>query len=71
MLMRKFFYFLVGILFLLVPWQDIGAQTSVYINEDFENVVSMPTGWNNAEGNFDQSPWTLYTNTNAWGVIPH
>ena len=71
MLMRKFTYFLVGILFLLVPWQDIGAQTSVYINEDFENVVSMPTGWNNAEGNFDQSPWTLYTNTNAWGVIPH
>ena len=71
MLMRKFTYFLVGILFLLVPWQDIGAQTSVYINEDFENVVSMPTGWNNAEGNFDQSPWTLYSNTNAWGVIPH
>ena len=71
MLMRKFFYFLVGILFLLVPWQDIGAQTSVYINENFENVGTLPTGWNNAEGNFDQSPWTLYTNTNAWGVIPH
>ena len=48
--MRKFFYFLVGILFLLVPWQDIGAQTSVYINEDFENVGTLPTGWNNAEG---------------------
>ena len=66
---KRFTFFLLGVLFLLIPWVNVTAQNSVYLNEDFENVSTIPTGWNILEGTYNVTPWQLYSDT--YNVTPY
>lgn len=53
-------------LFLLVPWVDTNAQSIIYLEENFDNVSSLPPGWTISGTTTSVSNnWNLFSGTSA------
>ena len=64
--MKKFITLLLLSLFLLVPWTDIGAQSAIFLEEDFDNSSSLPVGWTKSGTTTTASyNWSIFTGTTA------
>lgn len=64
--MRKSLFTLLMSLFLLVPWTYINAQSVIYLEEDFDNVSSLPSGWTISGTTTSVSNnWNIFAETSA------
>ena len=54
---------------LLVPWTDIGAQSAVYLDVDFDQSTGMPAGWLTSGTTTTTSyNWSVFTGTTTYPV---
>ena len=68
--MKKFFTFLfLSAFMLLVPWTDIGAQSAVFLDVDFDQSTAMPAGWLTSGTTTTASyNWSVFTATTTYPV---